>query len=133
MRLPKREAALKATLIKELKKHRAYLVFTHSDRRLYGVPDLSISGHGMTSWWELKHATPYFYSSKIQELTCYHLSLRTACHYILYFEHDDKRYTQIVLPKNLHNEVIAQPEAHIQGHDQAAVVQYIKQLHGEHR
>lgn len=47
------ENTLVAKLVKiaraELK---GYVIFKHADRFQHGIPDISITGSGVTTWWE---------------------------------------------------------------------------------
>lgn len=131
MTIPKNEAGLKAKLIKALPSD--YLAIAHSDLWKSGIPDLSISGHGRTSWWELKHATPNFATKEIQEITCLRLAKLSFCRYIIYYEHDGSKETLIVHPNNVRGRRgvmrdIAY-EVWIKGFDHASVVRYIQAVH----
>lgn len=130
--IPKREAELKRTLVATLK--RRFFVQTHSEARKYGVPDLSVSGNGKTSWYELKHATPNFTTQGVQELTCLQLAKHSFCRYIIYYEWQNTLNTFIVHPievygrkgkmGNMVHEVVFTDK-----HDHLGVLQYIAYEH----
>ena len=83
----KREAELKANLVEMLRDHiRFAVVLRHEDIRTAGIPDISITFHGVTTWWECKHATPKFASSGIQELTMMRLCANGYARYIIWYE-----------------------------------------------
>lgn len=51
------EGTLKRVLLLRLRKTlSSYVIFSHSDRVNAGIPDISVNGHGQTSWWEGKVA-----------------------------------------------------------------------------
>lgn len=95
----KREAELKAAFGRELARLRPeFVVLTYATA---GAPDRSITGCGVTTHWEFKHATPGFRSPGLQELTCMRLAVQGACRYVIWYESasgQDKR-TLIVHPQ----------------------------------
>jgi hypothetical protein len=76
-------------------------VIKHADRITSGVPDLSVTWNGRTSWYEIKHADPNFSSMKLQELTCLRLAAVGICHYIVFSTQHDLQRTLIVQPRDL--------------------------------
>lgn len=34
-----------------------FVIFKHNDRVTAGIPDISVTGNGMTTWWEVKNLT----------------------------------------------------------------------------
>jgi hypothetical protein len=79
------EATLKAAFVKQLRAtYPRWTVFLHQDKIRAGVPDISITGEGMTSWWECKFAHSSFDSPKVQELTCVRLAQAGNCRYLIW-------------------------------------------------
>lgn len=72
------------------------IVFKHADSYTHGIPDISVTAHGHTSWWEIKYANPKFASTGIQELNCLKLARVSICYYVIF----DNAYnmTRIVHP-----------------------------------
>lgn len=92
------EDGLTVALVKELRVNYPRLtVLRHRDITA-GIPDLSITGYGRTTWWELKHARPSFASRGVQRLTCRRLAAGGTCFYVVYHQHDSGRSTLIVHP-----------------------------------
>lgn len=130
--IKKDESGLKRKLIARIPTPE-FLVFAHSDLRKYGIPDLSISGHGRTTWWELKHATPRFATKEIQEITCLRLAHTSFCRYVIYVERGGRKQTLIVHPKEVfgkNGNVLGMPyEQCFEGFDHDQVTAYIKLIH----
>jgi hypothetical protein len=86
---------------------KSFTVFKHADRFTHGVPDFSVSGHGIVSWWEVKYADPGFESPGIQELTMIrlHAATKGRAHYIIFAEPQPPRFeheqTLILTPQDL--------------------------------
>jgi len=126
-RIPKRETPLKAALMAEIRMALPrYQAFRHEDVRSIGIPDLSVTGHKITSWWEAKHATPDFFTFGLQELTCKRLAVAGFCRYIVWYEVGDDLRTLIVHPRDLHS---LTPEAEAAGHDHRFVATFMRQVH----
>ena len=101
----KREAKLKAALMKLVRRQLpAFIVLAHGDVRKSGIPDWSITGNHVTSWWEFKHATPEFKSQDLQTLTCMQLNAQGFCRYIVWWEDSNglNKRTLLVHPKQIH-------------------------------
>lgn len=99
----KREAALKARLVKALREQFPSLIVLLQATR--GAPDRLVIGHGAYSCWEFKHGTPGFASPGDQELMCMRLAQHGHCRYVIWQETaggNDKR-TLIVHPTQVHN------------------------------
>jgi len=125
--ISRRENALKGALIKHLRAAFPYFVILpHQDGYTAGIPDISISGNGRTSWWECKHGTPEFKSTGIQELTCLRLARNSYCRYIIWKEKGEDKETLIVHPLFLK---MADPEVHSPGFDHHFVERFIRRVH----
>jgi hypothetical protein len=60
------------------------LPLRHEDRYTHGIPDLSLSFRGKTSWWEIKVADPDCESKEIQRHLCRRLNAASYCRYVIY-------------------------------------------------
>ena len=61
------------------------MILRHEDLYTSGIPDLSISYAGKTSWWEIKYADPHCKTTRIQQHTCTQLNLQGfCCRYIIF-------------------------------------------------
>lgn len=91
-----------------------FVPLRHEDVRTSGIPDLSYTGLGKTSWWEFKHATPDWSTSGIQELTCMRLAVSGICRYVFWHEVDDFRETRIYVPGKMQTPELAMPGFHFE-------------------
>lgn len=132
IRVPKREAELKAAFTKEL--HRQLPGFISLLQATAGAPDRSITGAGRTTHWEFKHATPTFDSPGLQELLCMRLAHAGYCRYVFWWEGATGigQRTMIVTPKNVHERQnwLLVPEEVTPGFDHRWLVKFIGQVHG---
>jgi hypothetical protein len=125
----KNESGLKSKLMQQIKKDLpGFVALRHEDVRTSGIPDLSMTGLGRTSWYEFKHSAPTFKSSGIQELTMLRLAAAGVAWYVIWEEnkHGIKR-TLIVRPKCLTE---LYPEASCSGFDHKFIVGFMKKVHG---
>jgi len=61
------------------------LAIRYEDRYTGGIPDLSISWRGQTSFWEIKYADPSCVTSKVQHYLCDQLDTHGFhCRYIIF-------------------------------------------------
>lgn len=101
----------------------------HEDKMTFGVPDISLTGGGMTTWWEGKRACPDFKSSGQQELTMRRLSqVGSYARYII-FDEILKR-TLIVDPKDL-SKWATEPELEFLGFAYREVVEWMVSVHAK--
>ena len=125
--IAKQEARLKATLMKELREHLLGAVtLRHEDRFTSGIPDISVTWHGRTTWWECKHATPSLVSQGIQELTLLRLAAAGHARYIVWQERRGVRRTMIVHPNRLRD---LETETTCPGFDMSWLVEQIRLAH----
>ena len=80
------EASLKQALTKKMREVMpGAVIFRHEDKHIFGVPDISCTWGGMTSWWEVKYATPYIHVTEVQLLNCRKLDNRgSKCGFIVF-------------------------------------------------
>ena len=63
----------------------AAVAIRYEDRYTKGIPDLSVSYHGRTSFWEIKYADPRCVSSKVQRYMCAQLDTQGFhCRYLIF-------------------------------------------------
>ena len=105
-----------------------FVAIRHEDVRRAGIPDLSLTGYGKTSWIEIKHGTPDFDSTGIQELTMLRLAAAGYARYLVYIENQDgsNKRTLIVHPKRLKD---LEPEAWCLGYNHRWVIDFLKDRH----
>ena|SRR3990167_5265793 len=123
------EQELMSALLKEARARLPrYVIIRHEAGLTHGIPDFSVTGDNVTSWIEVKHATPNFKSKGIQELTMNRLALAGHAFYVVYWEDPAFQATYIVLPPD-----IGRPpedwEICREGFNHQWVVEEIKKLH----
>ena len=121
------ESILKSKLMVQLKLDLlSFVALRHEDVRTSGIPDLSLTGFGRTSWWECKHGDPTFASTGIQELTMLRLAAAGYARYIIWEEKRGIERTLIVHPKHLAD---LEPESWCVGFDMHWLVQQMRHVH----
>lgn len=75
-----------------------FIVLRHEDRATFGIPDISVTGFGWTSWWEVKHATPNFETQGVQAVTVSKLNIAGYSRYIIYREIGGEKHVIIARP-----------------------------------
>lgn len=100
------EATLKTRVIRKIKEtFPHWYVIAHHERTKHGVPDLSITGEGVTIWLELKYAKPALHARSIQDVTCQKLANAGGnCYYLIFFEAPRGRETIIATPGAVFND-----------------------------
>lgn len=99
------------------------VVLKHADRFTSGIPDLTVTWRGVTSWWECKH-TP-FKRKGLQTLTAQRLAAHGICRYIIF----DAKRTRIVHPNNL--DTWRDAALSCNGYDLEWVARQMKSFHAE--
>lgn len=123
----KNESSLKSALMRQVKLDLSgFVALRHEDVRTAGIPDLSLTGLGRTSWWEFKHTVNGFDSTGIQELTMLRLAAAGYARYVVWEEKKSIKRTLIVHPKHLGDLV---PEAFCVGFDMRWLVEQVKKAH----
>jgi len=121
-----------------------WMFLGHEDVRRCGTPDRTLTGRGITSWWEGKCGTPTFKSKGQQELTCVQLAGAGRCRYIIWMEEADgsNQRTLIVHPRELFRaprlsgsrrdarDLAPFAEATFAGFDHSSVIEWMHHFHG---
>jgi hypothetical protein len=125
------ETQFVSNAVRELRRQApSFIVLKHADRFTHGVPDVSISGHRSTSWWEFKHADPDFKSPGVQELTMLRLANATQrAWYVIYYEVN--RQVFIITPEELKKWPHSPYVRRIEGFNHRDVASNIINLHLE--
>jgi hypothetical protein len=133
VRLEKREAELKAAVMRELHAQRPeFMILLQGSA---GAPDRAIAGNDRITTWEFKHATPEFVSPGLQELFCTRLAKQAHCRYVIWQEDrkGENKRTLIVKPRDILNRTNYQAlnyEACCSGFDHRWLVRQILEAHG---
>lgn len=98
------------------------VIIKHADSVTSGVPDLSCTYNGMTSWWEFKQGPKIKWKNALQELTCRRLAHHGTCYVVLYEIINDVKRTVILRPDEI--EI-----ASVSGFDHVFVAEIIREAH----
>jgi hypothetical protein len=113
------EATIRAALVKRLRLYKDWIVLRHEDHYTSGIPDISITGNKITSWWETKYQRGFTLENKgIQQYTLEMLAKHGYAHYIIY----TPEQVAVVKP-DLENPKI------FPGINHAEVVKFIRAVH----
>lgn len=106
------------------------IVLKHADRFTAGIPDMSITLNGDTSWWEIKHITkPGPAESRgIQNLTAMNLALEGICWYIVFESSVAGHFWYVVEPRFVTVSVLKATWSGAK-HDYDAIVDVIAKVH----
>lgn len=136
------ETSLKADLMECMRTNlRGFIGLRHEDKLQAGIPDISVTGLGRTSWWEAKFADPDFTSRGIQELTMLRLAAAGHARYLIYDASKFVPRILIVHPKHFKEwatefEAWVDCRADAKGapiFDQKWVVDHIRRVHAGER
>jgi hypothetical protein len=133
--MKKRESELRSRFMKVMRSDwPGAIAIRHEDVRTVGIPDLSVTYAGMTSWWEFKHGTPDFSSPGLQAHTCQRLASNGYCRYVIFHEAEDlKPGIFIVHPRyidNWKNGTVSEFDAMTVRFDFDWLMQFMKIVHG---
>jgi hypothetical protein len=124
------ESKLKSALLKQIKIDLpGFVALRHEDVRTAGIPDLSLTGYGRTTWWEFKYADPNFQSTGIQELTMLRLAATGFARYVIWEERNGIKRTMIIHPKNIGVKRLEIQEAMCIGFNHAFLTTFVRQVH----
>ena len=123
------EATVRRSLMKTFKTSCPTAVtIRHEDLFTKGIPDLSVSYDGKTSWWEIKYANPSCTTTKIQQFVCDDLNDHGfLCRYIIFRE--DPRQIRVVHPHAFRDWKTTGLVISEGAFDYQALVDYIKRIH----
>lgn len=120
------EASIRATFVAKAKAQLpGFVILRHEDKIASGIPDMSVTGNGRTTWIETKFARPRLTSTGIQELMLTRLAAAGSAYYLIW-EEKDLRRTLIVRPKHLQ---ALTPEEEFFGFDHDSVIDWLRRLH----
>jgi len=119
------EATLTRALVKVLRAGLpGAVVIKHADRFTAGVPDLSVTWGGRTTWLEVKYANPRLLSRGIQDLTMRGLARAGSAYYVVYFASGETCVAPDLGP-GLRNPIRVSPTRH----DHKIVVEFVRIKH----
>lgn len=131
------ESTLKGALMRTLRATLKEFVFIrHEDKFLVGIPDLSVTGCGWTSWWEIKYANPNCESTSVQDVMLGKLAKSGFARYIIYMEVIGQRRIFVLKPtvyrawkRGDKIELSECCETVIEGFNHKELMHYISQIH----
>lgn len=120
------EASVRAALVKKLRQYKDWTVFRHEDHYTSGIPDISVTGNKITSWWECKlwrnEAEP---TKEIQRYTLERLAVHGHAYFIVYRLKDPAR-VEIYRPSDYPH----YPWIRTEGFNHDWIVAVIRETHG---
>lgn len=122
----KREGNYKDKLVAECRVRLPhYVTIRHEDAWTSGIPDISLTGRGLTTWIEAKHGTPRFAGTGLQALMLRRLATAGRAWYLIWREDANgaDKQTLIVHPENLKTLVA---EASCSGYSSNFVIDFIE-------
>lgn len=116
------EASVRAALVKKLRRYKDWTVLRHEDHYTSGIPDISVTGNKITSWWEckLRRGSEQLSTKGIQQFLVEQLGKHGHAHYIVY----DEVNVSIFEPQDFPRYALTA------GLNHDWVVQQIRELHG---
>ncbi len=96
------EGTIKQKLVKMLR-DRGLLVTRHEDRSTSGIPDMEVTGSGVTTWWEVKYGKPGqpWKTKGIQHLYLLKLAAKGDNGFYIIFEEAETKVTAIAHPRSI--------------------------------
>jgi hypothetical protein len=114
------EATVRAALVKKLRQYKDWIVLRHEDHYTSGIPDISVTGNKITSWWETKYQKGFSLVNKgIQQYTLEQLAKHGYAYYLIY----TPEQVAIVEPSLSDSKIFP-------GINHSEVVKYIRMKHG---
>lgn len=116
------EASVRSALVKKLRAYKDWTVLRHEDHYTSGIPDISVTGNNITSWWEckLRRQGQPLSTKGIQQFLVEQLAKHGYAHYIVF----DEQKVAIYEPQDFPRAALTA------GLNNDWVVQQIRELHG---
>lgn len=122
------EATLSTALVKTLRTELpGSVVFKHSDKVTSGIPDITVTWNGRTTWIEVKFANPKVVDTGVQALTMKRLANAGSAMYVIYSP--GQIGTRLVHPGSLHYWEAQYTTAAL-GFNHKAVAEWVRAAHG---
>lgn len=129
------EADLKDQLVAHLRaEFRGAVILRHEDKGTAGIPDLSFTWLGKTTWIEAKFANPYVRGKGLQDLICMRLAAAGNCWYVVWEVKQGVKRTLIVHPKDIQaGQLENTPDERMNvGFDHRLVASFLRRQHDYH-
>jgi len=126
------EATIQAALLPKIRAGLPGSVVTkHSERLVAGVPDVSVSWRGLTTWWELEHWNPKRSEDPRQDFLIAKLSVQAPVRYVIYLGSKHKHGPRTLVAAQLVLALSAtfQESLGVLGYNHDHVVTEIKRLY----
>lgn len=123
------ETPVKAKLAEFLRKRFPRFVIARIENQASNaLPDIVVNGNKITSWIEVKYATPDFRSKGDQELMMLRLDRQSYSFYVVFYDVDKEKRTYIVNPKEI-GQPIESWTNFVPGFDYLWVTHHVARLH----
>lgn len=121
------EASVRAALVKKLRAYKDWTVLRHEDHYTSGIPDISVTGNKITSWWEckLRKGSDSISTIGIQQFLVEQLAKHGHAYYIVYEQRKEMPRTLIYEPEHFPNLPLDTAE----GFNHDWVVNFIRKIH----
>jgi len=124
------ETQLKSALTRLLRKSlKNAVIFRHEDQYTAGIPDISVTWNGHTTWLEVKLANPRIKGRGIQKHTAMELAKSGKCWYVIYVTYKDLHSTIIAEPKLVYQDEWMFSDKFVADYDHKFVVDFIRESH----
>lgn len=117
------ERSLLSACLKHLRMTTGAVIIKHNDAYTSGIPDVSITWRGCTSWWEFKHGDKVKWANPLQQLTCKRFASAGQCYIVLYEARGEFNRTVILTPDGVEL-------ASARGFDHKFVARFMERAHG---
>ncbi len=108
---------------------RGCVVLRHEDVFTSGVPDMSFTWQGRTTWIEAKYANPRPQGRGRQKITCCELEVAGRCRYVIWDENSGHRQTLIVRPRDVFRGNWREAIERAEGFDHQFIVEFLRRSH----
>lgn len=109
-----------------------YELIRLEDKFRHGIPDLTVTGFGWTSWWEFKYANPKCKKDGDQEYMLRKLDQKGYARYVIFVE-GEQRTTHIVRPLHYKEWMTTTMKLTVAEFSFAALCQHIHKVHNDFR
>lgn len=114
------EAPLSQGLVRDLRQLPGSMVIKHADHLTCGVPDISVTWHGRTTWLEVKRVkNGRVIQRGLQHYTMRKMAQQGSAFYVYYTDEE----TQVLDPETM--EILVS----CSGHNHELVVSFVRRMH----
>lgn len=109
------------------------VIIKHSDAMVAGIPDLSVTWQGVTTWLEVKHDVGKIITREIQRWMVKRLATQGRCFYVVYRDRAKEGPRTFVIDGASDVHAAMESESYRNGHDHDFVVEAVRRSTREER